>query len=194
MPSQRPAGVSSRLRRAPGASTSWSAPNGQVVPLPLLLDVLSVNDSGDTDWAVEAVIDLLDAAPAVTSIQVTSEAGLDLIFLQTHFRWSTPLDVVTVSVPQLLERGIDAFGFDYPVRGFPDAAEVWRAPSRQLSDAFLLDISRRYLALGRGYARTLASEYNVAPRTVVSWVEKARRRGLLSSTSPGTVGGEVREQ
>ena len=43
----------------------------------------------------------------------------------------------------------------------------------------------------RGYAATLAQAYQVSPRTVVSWVEKARARGILTATTPGVAGGTV---
>ena len=46
--------------------------------------------------------------------------------------------------------------------------------------------------IGRGYARTIAAERNVSQRTVVSWIEKARARGILSATTAGRMGGEVR--
>ena len=134
---RRPVGMSSRLRRAAGEPSVWVAPNNCGVELPVVLDVVSVNERNVMEWAVDAVIDTIDGFPAVVSIQVSSHTGLDLMFLQTHFRWSTPLEVVTVSVPQLLARGIDPFDFDFPVRGFPDAADVGRAPSRELSDASL---------------------------------------------------------
>ena len=56
----------------------------------------------------------------------------------------------------------------------------------------LSTVAREYLVRGRGYATSLAREYYVTPRTVVSWVEKARTRGLLSSPpTRGAVGGHL---
>jgi transposase len=60
-----------------------------------------------------------------------------------------------------------------------------------LSDPFLEEIAREYLRIGRGYARAIASERHVSERTVVSWVEKARRRGILTRVPPGSFGGTI---
>jgi hypothetical protein len=95
-------------------------------------------------------------------------------------------------VPSLLARGIDPFQHDYATVGYPDAADPGRARSRELSAAFLEEVARRYLDLGRGYADELAAEYSVSRRTVISWVEKARQRGILTATTPGAVGGHIR--
>jgi hypothetical protein len=179
------------MRRAVGDQTVWTAPAGEQVTLPVVLDVVQVSSSGDTEWLIEATVDMVDGTPAITSISVVSSSGLDTDRLQNDFRWATPLDVVTITVPQLLARGLDPYEHDYATRGYPDAAEVSRAAHRQLSDAFLAEVSRRYLAHGRGYAAALALQYQVSPRTVVSWVEKARARGILSSTKPGVAGGNL---
>jgi transposase-like protein len=64
-------------------------------------------------------------------------------------------------------------------------------PQRRLSSEFLEDIAREYLTLGPGYSRTLSISYQVSPRTVVSWVEKARSRGILSPAQPGRHGGQM---
>ena len=42
-PKSRPNGISSRLRRGKGTRSKWTAPNGQVVQLPLVLDLLLVD-------------------------------------------------------------------------------------------------------------------------------------------------------
>ena len=60
-----------------------------------------------------------------------------------------------------------------------------------LTDEFLEDVARQYVIIGRGYSNALAERYQVTPRTVVGWIEKARARGILSSTSSGRAGGEV---
>ena len=67
----------------------------------------------------------------------------------------------------------------------------FRRERRQPSDEFLEEIAQQYLAVGRGYAEVIASERGVARRTVVSWVEKARKRGILSATKPGSSGGSL---
>ncbi len=191
MATQRPRGVSSRLRRVPGVRRPWVAPGGAVVDLPLLLDLVSMAPDGTAQWTIEATVDLVDHRPAVVSMSVTSSTGLDLDRLQAEFRWATPLDAVMTTVPQLLARHLDPYQHDFAARGYPDAADLDRAPSRALSDAFLEDVARRYLATGRGYASKLAREYHVSERTVVSWVEKARRRGILGPTTPGRAGGQL---
>ena len=192
MSSARPVGISSRLRRAAGGPTEWISPTGQRVTLPVVLDIAQVNASGAVDWLVEAAVDLVNGEPAITSMSVVSASGLDTERLQNDFRWATPLEVVTVTVPQLLEKGVDPYEHDYATRGYPDAADLARTPQRQLSDAFLAEVSRRYLAQGRGYAVALAHQYQVTPRTVVSWIEKARARGILSATTPGVAGGHIK--
>lgn len=61
-----------------------------------------------------------------------------------------------------------------------------------LSDEFLTTIAREYLVRGRGYAASLAEEYFATPRTVVSWIEKARARGILSPPpTSGSTGGQL---
>lgn len=191
MATPRPVGVSSRLRRVPGARRPWTSPDGQVVELPLALDVVSMSATGALEWRVDAVVDRVDGAPALTSVTVQSAGGLDARHMQTTFRWATPLDVIGTTVPELLAADRDPFANDYAVQGYPDAAEIRRAPGRRLTDAFLEDVAQRYLAAGRGYAATLAEAYQVSPRTVVSWVEKARARGILTATTPGVAGGTV---
>ena len=65
-------------------------------------------------------------------------------------------------------------------------------PSNEpLGDAFLEDVARQYLAIGRGYARAIAAERHVSQRTVVSWIEKARRRGILTRVPAGSFGGTI---
>lgn len=94
-------------------------------------------------------------------------------------------------VPILLERGIDPFDADLPLSGFPEAAALARPPNQPLTDTFLEEIAREYLSIGRGYARAIAAERRVSERTVVSWVEKARKQGILTRVRPGSYGGEI---
>ena len=112
--------------------------------------------------------------------------------LQREFRWKTPLEVVTALLPRLLLDGVDPYTIDLPVTGFPAAAIQPMRRRRYLSEEFLETIAREYLVRGRGYAASLAGEYFVSPRTVISWVEKARARGMLSAPPRrGAVGGEL---
>ncbi len=192
MAAARRVGVSSRVRRARGDRHRWRAPNGQVVDLPLLVDILERGADGATVWKVEATVGLADGEPRLFSMALSSSRALDTDVLQQRFRWTTPVDIVTVTIPELLESGIDPFRYDYPVDGYPDAAVVHRSAPTRLSDEFLTEIAHRYVALGRGYAKVIARQRNVSQRTVVSWIEKARERGILTATTPGAVGGEVR--
>lgn len=185
-------GVSSRLRRAPGPRTPWTAANGAVVDLPVVLDVGSYRADGSCTWLVEATVALVDGEPRVTRVEVADDEGLDLTGLQAQFRWSTPLEAVTITVPLLLARGRDPFEHDYAVRGYPDVARMPHgARPMRLTDEFLADIARLYVSMGRGYAERIAALYSVSPRTAVSWVEKARARGILTPTRAGAVGGTV---
>lgn len=96
-----------------------------------------------------------------------------------------------MTVPILLDRGIDPFAYDLPVDGFPESAALGAKSNEPLTDVFLEAIAREYLARGRGYAAAMAQERHVSPRTVVSWVEKARRRGILTRVPQGGVGGTI---
>lgn len=184
--------VSSRLRRATGARQAWTAPNGCVVDLPLILDLVGLDPGTHSRmWRVEATVSLVAGEPCLTRMWIGADSGLDPRHLQEKFRWATPLEVVTVTVPGLLARGVDPFTYEYATRGYPDAAQVSRRRQRQLTDAFLEDVAWRYVAIGRGYAAVIAKERDVAPRTVVSWIEKARSRGILTAATPGVAAGEV---
>jgi transposase-like protein len=61
----------------------------------------------------------------------------------------------------------------------------------RLTDEFLEGIVKAYLESGRGYAKKIAVIRGVSERTVVSWIQKARERGILSKTRPGSRGGEL---
>jgi hypothetical protein len=192
MPAGRPKGISSRLHSVPPRG-SWTAPNGQVVGLPLILDILEVSaDGARVEWKVEATVDLVAGEPRLVALVMQHPSGFDVHRMRREFRWATPLEVVTRTVPSLMARDVDPFQHDYAVTGYPDAADPGRAPGRELSTEFLEEVARRYLALGRGYADELAAEYSVSRRTVISWVEKARTRGILTATTPGAVGGHIR--
>ncbi len=189
---RRPPGTSSRLRRVTGTRRAWVTPSGHSIDLPVVVDIVHVDQiTGRRVWSVEARIDLVDDIPALVSVSVASAVGLRPDLMQERFRWATPIDIVLVTVPQLLELGIDPFTFAYPLDGFPNAAHIERTVPARLTDEFLTEIVVRYLRLGRGYATTIAHERNVSPRTVVSWIEKARARGILTPTTPGAVGGKL---
>lgn len=193
MTGERPVGVSSRVRPGPGRRRTWTAGNGIRVELPLIVDYVVTGESGSPEMQIEATVDVVDGRPAITSMSLVRARGLDVQGLQREFRWQTPLDVVERMVPRLLAEGIDPLAIDLPVTGFPEVASASRTGRGQLSDAFLRDIAEEYLRLGRGYARRIALERNVSPRTVVSWVVKARERGILGpAPKRGAYGGELR--
>ncbi len=190
-PSQRP-GITSRIRPAPGRKRRWRISDSQSFPLPVIVDHLSVDPTtGEREWLIEATVDLVEGVPALTRMSVRVPGGLDPYLMQREFRWASPLEVVRVGVPNLLARGIDPFDHDLPLTGFPGAASLAGPANERLTDEFLEEIAREYLAVGRGYARAIAAERGVAGRTVVSWVEKARRRGILTKVPAGSYGGEV---
>jgi hypothetical protein len=190
---RRPLGVSSRVRRAKGERHPWIAPNGVVVDLPVIVDIIERDHvDGSTIWKVEARVELVDDRPTLFSMHLDSRRPLDTTLLQQRFRWSTPVEIVSLTMPDLIAVGIDPFRYLYPVDGYPDAAAVQRSTPTRLTDEFLTEIAHRYVALGRGYAKVIAQQRNVSVRTVVSWIEKARERGILTATTPGAVGGQVR--
>ena len=189
---QRRPGITSRMRPAPGPKHRWRISPDHTFPLPVIVDHLSVDpDTGDVDWCIEATIDLVDGEPALVRMDARARTGLDPYRMQRDFRWASPLEVVRLGVPALLERGIDPFEFDLPLTGFPEAASLGRPLNAPLTAEFLEQIAREYLTIGRGYARTIAAERHVSERTVVSWVEKARRQGILTRVRPGSYGGEL---
>ncbi len=185
-------GVSSRIRPASGRKKRWRATPEHTFPLPVIVDHMFVDPlTREVGWHFEATIDLVDDEPQLVRLDVRGPQGLDLVRMQREFRWASPVEVVRRSVPVMLERGIDPFDFDLPVTGFPEAAELRGPVNAPLSDEFLEDIAREYLSVGRGYARTISQERQVSPRTVVSWVEKARKRGILTRVPQGGYGGSI---
>ena len=188
----RPFGISSRFIRAEGPRHAWTT-NEATVDLPVIVDWVDVDPgSGAEAVRVNARVDLVDGKPEIVEMAFTAPAGLDLATLQREFRWSSPLAAVTGILPRLIAAGVDPFVVDLPVHGFPAVAIQPLRRRGVLTDEFLTTIAREYLARGRGYAASLADEYFVTPRTVVSWVEKARARGILSAPpSSGAVGGRL---
>lgn len=186
------AGVTSRISPAPGRKRTWRIDDERAFRLPVIVDHMFVDpDSGAVGYRIQATVDLVDGEPALTRIDLLATGGIDVVRMQREFRWASPLEVVLRSVPIMLSRGIDPFTFDLPVSGFPEAAELTGPVNAPLTDAFLEEIAREYLAVGRGYAAAIAVDRHVSPRTVVSWVEKARRRGILTRVPQGGFGGKI---
>lgn len=151
---------------------------------------MCLDDAGEQMvWSVEATVDLVGQDPALTQVLLRGPAGLDPVTLPRDFRWASPVEAVTRLAPLMIEQGLDPFEQDFPMTGYPEVTRHTGADNH-LSDEFLEDVARDYLAMGRGYSHQLALRFCVSPRTVVSWVEKARRRGILTATSPGKAGGE----
>ncbi len=185
-------GVTSRMRPAPGRKRPWRISDDHSFPLPVTVDHMFIDpETGDLGWLIEATIDLIEGEPALVRMNAHVPGGIDPYRMQREFRWASPLEMVRNGVPNLLDRGIDPFEFDLPLTGFPEAATLDRPSNERLTDQFLEDIARQYLAIGRGYARVIASERHVSERTVVSWIEKARRHGILSRVNQGSFGGEI---
>jgi hypothetical protein len=185
-------GVSSRITRAKGRRTPWHIDGSRVFDLPVTVDYQYVDPATRTlGYRIEARVELVDGSPTLTSMSIVAPEGLDTVRLQREFRWASPLNIITRSVPVMLERGIDPYWVDLPTEGFPEAADLKGPMNARLTDAFLEEIAREYLVHGRGYARAMAAERQVSPRTVVSWVEKARRRGILTRVPAGGFGGSI---
>jgi hypothetical protein len=190
--SQRPAGQSSRVRPAKGPRSRWIAKNGQAVDLPLIVDNINVHaESGECIWSIEARVDLVSGQPELIDMHLTTTTCLDTVMLQRFFRWATPVEIVRRTIPVLLDEGIDPYAHDYATDGYPDAADINRKSTNALSEGFLEEVARQYVEIGRGYARAIAHQRGVSKRTVVSWIQKARRRGILSAVKPGQYGGRV---
>lgn len=188
----RPVGVSSRIVPAEGTRHPWVT--GDVtVDLPVIVDWVAIEQStGEETVRIEARVDLVNGTPEIMQMSLSAQAGLDLATLQREFRWASPLEVVTGLLPQLIAAGADPFAVELPLSGFPAVASQPVRRRGVLSDEFLTTIAREYLVRGRGYAQSMAKDYFVTPRTVVSWVEKARARGLLSNPpTRGAVGGDL---
>jgi hypothetical protein len=185
-------GVTSRIRPGAGRKRIWRIDDTRRFPLPVIVDHLFVDpETGEVGWRIEATIDLVDGSPALVRMNAHAPAGLDANRLQREFRWASPLEIVRVGIPSLLARGLDPFAIDLPLSGFPEAADLRQPSNEPLSDAFLEEIAREYLAVGRGYAKAISRERGVSERTVVSWVEKARRRGILTPVRQGSFGGSI---
>ena len=191
-PANRPAGISSRVRPADGPRSKWVARNGQAVDLPLIVDNINIHpDTGACIWLVEARVDQVAGQPQLLDVRLVGTPCLDAVLLQRFFRWSTPLEIVRRTIPALLKSGIDPYAYEYAADGYPDAADIGRKPTTALSNGFLEEVARQYVEIGRGYARTIAQQRGVSERTVVSWIQKARKRGILSPVKPGQYGGKV---
>ena len=176
--------TSSRVRPGVGAKKRWVAPNGVSVPLPLVVLLFHVDaTSGQETWRFEATVELVDGMPQVTRYDLRNNEGFNPVFMEKMFRWGTPLHVVTSHIPVLILEGVDIWETEIPF----DARSGADPETSRHSDEFLMTIVKEYERIGRGYAKELAALYGVAPRTVVSWMEKARKRGLAAPATQGRI-------
>lgn len=126
-------------------------------------------------------------APTATTIALTSPRGLDLQHLQRDFRWATPMRLIT----DYLATHDDGTDKLYGKWQRPQAPAPMVQPN-ELDDDFLEEVARAYLAAGTRYSREFADLYGVAPRSVIRWIDLARRRGILTRPDqPGRVGGRI---
>jgi hypothetical protein len=128
--SNRPPGISSRIRQADGPRSMWVAANGQAVRLPLIVDHINIDpNSSIRVWCVEARVDPVDDNPDLTEVKLKGNPHLITFHLQRFFRWATPIEIVRVAVPTLLEKGVDPFEFDFSTEGYPDSANIEGKPT-----------------------------------------------------------------
>lgn len=175
----------SSVRPGDGKTRRWAAPNGQAVPFPLIVTAWEDHPVlHERLWTVSAKVDLVDRRPSVVDVHFLAEDGLDLDRLQRDFRWKAPVELVTVWVPDVLAAGGDFTELEPP-------ADWWTPDIRhELTDDFLGEIADEYLRQGRGYAKAMAIKYRTTERTIRSWVDKARQRGVLGpAPGRGRIGG-----
>jgi len=184
----RPIGRSSRARPDPTTPQQiWISPGGTPVPLPLIIDIIELDPDGQLNWSVQATVGLRQDQPALLDVCIRAgeglDGGLDTLELQQHFRWNTPMDIVTRLLPRLIDDGQDPFTTDLPTNDYPEVTQP--RPGPRLTREFLTDIAREYLTAERPYPHTMAAHHGVTPRTIVSWIEKARKLGILKPGQRG---------
>lgn len=171
--------------QAEGRRRAWTAPNGAIIILPILLVGGERDPATNEDvWRAEFVVDLVDGRPQTVSLNLSAPEGLDEEVTHQRFRWSGARELVTFWMPEVIDDGGDPFAIPLPT-------EFWkRGEARfQLTREFLTEVAEQYESLGRGYAGVLAARYGTTPRTIRSWVEKARAIGVLGTAlGPGRIG------
>lgn len=179
----RPPGLSSRAFPADGDPQPWAAPNGAVVPLPLVIDNVMIGDDGDVIWHIQATVRLVGNQPMMTALSIREDHGMNPVTYSTLFRWGTPIALVWNVIPDLIATGVDIWAHYLPT----DAPELSPRQNRKLSDEFLRFIVNEYERIGSGYQIELSRRFGVSTRTVVSWMEKARSRGLAAPATKGHI-------
>ena len=126
-----------------------------------------------------------------------NEPGPDLRRLASHYAtWATNAEhwVKESFLAQIKDSGVPQARMGRDRRLPPHLSEPrppLRAPTHGLTDDFLREVATAYLAAVRHRsppAVALSKEAGVDPRTVHSWVAKARRRGIMPPGSQGKVG------
>lgn len=157
--------------------------------MPLVVDIVQIDTAtGEGVWMIEAMVDLVNGEPAATQIHIHNRLGIDPVEMSRDFRWGSPVEIVRRVLPALMADGVDIWTADLPLNPMTEVNDS----QGRLSDEFLRGIARQYLELGPEYARVIAAERGVSPRTVIGWIAKARKRGILTGTTRGHVGGEIR--
>ena len=130
-------GLSSRLRPLDGPRTPWTSPDGAVVDLPVVFDLVMTDPETEIEaWRVEATVGMRSGDPALLQMVVTcgpGGGGLDPAFLQREFRWATPLEAVTRLVPLIVQAGKDPYAMEFPAQGYP---EVTRSPQVSVTNSW----------------------------------------------------------
>jgi len=126
-----------------------------------------------------------------------NEPGPDLSRLASHFatHWGDAKHWVAQSFrAQVKGSGVEQarMGFEPTLPHHLSAPRPpLRVPTHGLTDDFLRQVATAYNAAVRRRvppANALSEEAGVEPRTVHSWVAKARRRGIMPPGSQGKVG------
>lgn len=171
--------IRSSVTTGEGPQRRWASPHGQAVPFPLVISAWEEHPVlGERLWTVTTSVTLVDRRPTVVDVHVTALDGVDVDWLQREFRWKAPVEIATVWVPDVIAAGGDFTALEPP-------ADWWRPEGRhELTDEFLAEIAEEYLRQGRGYAKAMAGRYRTSERTIRSWIDKARQRGVLGP-APG---------
>lgn len=173
--------IHSRVEQGEGRRRAWTAPNGQKVVLPLLLTAWETDElTGEVIGTTTARVELVDGRPQTVMVLVEVPDGIFEPLIQKNFRWATPGDLVRNWIPEVLARGEDPLQLEPPT-------DLWSPAERQeLSHRFLEEIAEQHKELGYGYANVLAAKYRTTPRTVRSWVERAKQQGIIERSSRRT--------
>ena len=165
---------SSTVENAEGRRRAWTAPNGAAVVLPVTVTYREQDDlTGEVVGSLVARVELIDGRPQTVSFHFEAPDGALEPRMQRDFRWSSPREIVETWMAEVIARGGDPLTEPVPL-------DYWAPPGRQeLTPDFLDEIAEQYHELGYGYANVLARKYQTTPRTVRSWVERAKKIGII---------------